>query len=149
MIQTVCSIIFWCFLSLFAYFQGMGGGGGGVNKNKRKNREDCFKERQFSPRKGSELVVSKYNTIHAHTCIYSTSAAAAAAAIDTTTTAATATTTTTTTTTITSTTTISTIINIIIVIIISSSFHSRFSQCSTTGVTKSVVCAIISVGWCL
>ena len=24
---------------------------------------------------------------------------------------------------------------------------SRFSQCSTTGVTKAVVCAILSVGW--
>ena len=23
----------------------------------------------------------------------------------------------------------------------------RFSQCSTTGVTKAVVCAILSVGW--
>ena len=26
---------------------------------------------------------------------------------------------------------------------------SRFSQCSTTGVTKAVVCAILSVGWCI
>ena len=25
---------------------------------------------------------------------------------------------------------------------------SRSSQCSTTGVTKTVVCAILSVGWC-
>ena len=31
-------------------------------------------------------------------------------------------------------------------------FHwaiSRSSQCSTTGVTKAVVCAILSVGWCI
>ena len=26
---------------------------------------------------------------------------------------------------------------------------SRSSQCSTTGVTKAVVCAILSVGWCI
>ena len=26
---------------------------------------------------------------------------------------------------------------------------SRSSQCSTTGVTKVVVCAILSVGWCI
>ena len=26
---------------------------------------------------------------------------------------------------------------------------SRSSQCSTTGVTKDVVCAILSVGWCI
>ena len=26
---------------------------------------------------------------------------------------------------------------------------SRFSQCSTTGVTKAVVCIILSVGWCI
>ena len=26
---------------------------------------------------------------------------------------------------------------------------SRSSQCSTTGVTKAVVCAIPSVGWCI
>ena len=26
---------------------------------------------------------------------------------------------------------------------------SRSSQCSTTGVTNAVVCAIISVGWCI
>ena len=26
---------------------------------------------------------------------------------------------------------------------------SRFSQCSTTGVTKAVVCVILSVGWCI
>ena len=26
---------------------------------------------------------------------------------------------------------------------------SRFSQCSTTGVTKAVVCANLSVGWCI
>ena len=26
---------------------------------------------------------------------------------------------------------------------------SRFSQCSTTGVTKAMVCAILSVGWCI
>ena len=25
----------------------------------------------------------------------------------------------------------------------------HFSQCSTTGVTKDVVCAILSVGWCI
>ena len=25
----------------------------------------------------------------------------------------------------------------------------RSSQCSTTGVTKAVVCAILSVGWCI
>ena len=28
-------------------------------------------------------------------------------------------------------------------------FISRSSQCSTTGVTKAVVCAILSVGWCI
>ena len=28
-----------------------------------------------------------------------------------------------------------------------SNFHS--SQCSTTGVTKAVVCVILSVGWCI
>ena len=27
--------------------------------------------------------------------------------------------------------------------------HSRSSQCSTTGVTKAVVCIILSVGWCI
>ena len=27
--------------------------------------------------------------------------------------------------------------------------RSRSSQCSTTGVTKAVVCAILSVGWCI
>ena len=26
---------------------------------------------------------------------------------------------------------------------------SRSSQCSTTGLTKAVVCAILSVGWCI
>ena len=26
---------------------------------------------------------------------------------------------------------------------------SRSSQCSTTGVTKAVVCVILSVGWCI
>ena len=26
---------------------------------------------------------------------------------------------------------------------------SRFSQCSTTGVTKAVVCVILFVGWCM
>ena len=26
---------------------------------------------------------------------------------------------------------------------------SRSSQCSTTGITKAVVCAILSVGWCI
>ena len=26
---------------------------------------------------------------------------------------------------------------------------SRSSQCSTTGVTKAVVCIILSVGWCI
>ena len=26
---------------------------------------------------------------------------------------------------------------------------SRSSQCSTTGVTNTVVCAILSVGWCI
>ena len=26
---------------------------------------------------------------------------------------------------------------------------SRSSQCSTTGVTKAVLCAILSVGWCI
>ena len=26
--------------------------------------------------------------------------------------------------------------------------RSRSSQCPTTGVTKAVVCAILSVGWC-
>ena len=26
---------------------------------------------------------------------------------------------------------------------------SHSSQCSTTGVTKAVVCAILSVGWCI
>ena len=26
---------------------------------------------------------------------------------------------------------------------------SRSSQCSTTGVTKPMVCAILSVGWCI
>ena len=26
---------------------------------------------------------------------------------------------------------------------------SRSSQCSTTGVTKAVVCTILSVGWCI
>ena len=26
---------------------------------------------------------------------------------------------------------------------------SRYSQCFMTGVTKSVVCAILSVGWCI
>ena len=26
---------------------------------------------------------------------------------------------------------------------------SRSSQCSTTGVTKALVCAILSVGWCI
>ena len=26
---------------------------------------------------------------------------------------------------------------------------SRSSQCSTTGVKKAVVCAILSVGWCI
>ena len=26
---------------------------------------------------------------------------------------------------------------------------SRSSQCSTTGVTEAVVCAILSVGWCI
>ena len=26
---------------------------------------------------------------------------------------------------------------------------SRSSQCSTTGVTKAVVCVILSVGWCV
>ena len=26
---------------------------------------------------------------------------------------------------------------------------SRSSQCSTTGVTKAVVCDILSVGWCI
>ena len=30
-----------------------------------------------------------------------------------------------------------------------SSIFSRSSQCSTTGVTKAVVCAILSVGWCI
>ena len=28
-------------------------------------------------------------------------------------------------------------------------FISRSKQCSTTGVTKAVVCAILSVGWCI
>ena len=28
-------------------------------------------------------------------------------------------------------------------------FISRSSQCSMTGVTKAVVCAILSVGWCI
>ena len=28
-------------------------------------------------------------------------------------------------------------------------FISRSSQCSTTGVTKAVVCVILSVGWCI
>ena len=28
-------------------------------------------------------------------------------------------------------------------------YSSRSSQCSTTGVTKAVVCAILSVGWCI
>ena len=28
-------------------------------------------------------------------------------------------------------------------------YISRSSQCSTTGVTKAVVCAILSVGWCI
>ena len=27
--------------------------------------------------------------------------------------------------------------------------NSRSTQCSTTGVTKAVVCTILSVGWCL
>ena len=27
--------------------------------------------------------------------------------------------------------------------------NSRSSQCSTTGVTKAVVCAILYVGWCI
>ena len=26
---------------------------------------------------------------------------------------------------------------------------SRYIQCSTTGVTKAVVCAMLSVGWCI
>ena len=26
---------------------------------------------------------------------------------------------------------------------------SRSSQCSMTGVTKAVICAILSVGWCI
>ena len=26
---------------------------------------------------------------------------------------------------------------------------SRSSQCSTTGVTKAVICAILYVGWCI
>ena len=26
---------------------------------------------------------------------------------------------------------------------------SRSSQCSMTGITKAVVCAILSVGWCI
>ena len=26
---------------------------------------------------------------------------------------------------------------------------SRSSQCSTTGITKAVVCVILSVGWCI
>ena len=26
---------------------------------------------------------------------------------------------------------------------------SRSSQCSTTGVTKAMACAILSVGWCI
>ena len=26
---------------------------------------------------------------------------------------------------------------------------ARSSQCSTTGITKAVVCAILSVGWCI
>ena len=28
-------------------------------------------------------------------------------------------------------------------------FLVRSSQCSTSGVTKAVVCAILSVGWCI
>ena len=28
-------------------------------------------------------------------------------------------------------------------------YDSRSSQCSTTGVSKAVVCAILSVGWCI
>ena len=28
-------------------------------------------------------------------------------------------------------------------------FSISSSQCSTTGVTKTVVCAILSVGWCI
>ena len=28
-------------------------------------------------------------------------------------------------------------------------YISRSSQCPTTGVTKAVVCAILSVGWCI
>ena len=35
------------------------------------------------------------------------------------------------------------------VISFSSQAISRSSQCSTTGVTKAVVCAILSVGWCI
>ena len=30
-----------------------------------------------------------------------------------------------------------------------SSKDFRSSQCSTTGVTKAVVCVILSVGWCI
>ena len=40
----------------------------------------------------------------------------------------------------------STHVNLITVIWILVSFSSRSSQCSTTGVTKAVVCIILSVG---
>ena len=41
------------------------------------------------------------------------------------------------------------IIVLVVSVVVVTVAISRSSQCSTTGVTKAVVCVILSVGWCI